>query len=62
MSGRFEILEAIGTGGMGRVYKAVQRPLGREVALKILNPKYDGTKDPGFEPRFFLEASMVAQV
>lgn len=62
MSGRFEILEAIGTGGMGRVYKAVQRPLGREVALKILNPKYDGTKDPGFERRFFLEASMTAKL
>ncbi len=62
LSGRFEIIEPIGTGGMGRVYKAVQRPLGREVALKVLNPKYDGTKDPGFERRFFLEASMTAKL
>lgn len=62
LSGRFEIIEAIGTGGMGRVYKAVQRPLGREVALKVLNPKYDGTRDPGFERRFFLEASMTAKL
>ncbi|MFO0601228.1 MAG: serine/threonine-protein kinase [Myxococcaceae bacterium] len=62
LSGRFEIVQPIGVGGMGRVYKAVQRPLGREVALKVLNPRYDGTKDPGFERRFFLEASMTAKL
>ncbi len=62
LSGRFEIVAPIGIGGMGRVYKAVQQPLGREVALKVLNPRYDGTKDPGFERRFFLEASMTAKL
>ncbi len=62
LSGRFEIVAPIGVGGMGRVYRAVQRPLGREVALKVLNPRYDGTKDPGFERRFFLEASMTSKL
>jgi serine/threonine-protein kinase len=62
LSGRFEIVAPLGIGGMGRVYKAVQRPLGREVALKVLNPRYDGTKDPGFERRFFLEASMTSKL
>ncbi|MFZ5443021.1 MAG: serine/threonine protein kinase [Myxococcota bacterium] len=62
LSGRFEIIAPLGVGGMGRVYKAVQQPLGREVALKVLNPRYDGTRDPGFERRFFLEASMTARL
>ncbi|MCA2977771.1 MAG: serine/threonine protein kinase [Myxococcaceae bacterium] len=62
LSGRFHIVEAIGAGGMGRVYKAVQRPLDRIVALKVLNPRYPGAKDPGFERRFFLEASMTAKL
>lgn len=62
LNGRFEIVSPLGVGGMGRVYKAVQQPLGREVALKVLNPRYDGTKDPGFERRFFLEASMTSKL
>ncbi len=62
LSDRFEIVAPIGIGGMGRVYKAVQRPLDRIVALKVLNPRYDGSKDPGFEKRFFLEASMTAKL
>ncbi len=62
LSGRFEIVAPLGVGGMGRVYKAMQRPLDRMVALKVLNPRYDGSKDPGFEKRFFLEASMTAKL
>ncbi len=62
LSGRFQIVEPLGVGGMGRVYKAIQQPLDRLVALKVLNPRYDGTKDPGFERRFFLEASMTAKL
>ncbi len=59
---RFTILEPLGMGGMGKVYKALQSPLDRLVALKILSPRYSGTKDPGFERRFFLEAAMTAKL
>ncbi len=59
---RFKILEALGSGGMGRVYKAIQAPLDRPVALKILNPQYGQDKDPGFQRRFFLEASVTARL
>ena len=59
---RFEILELIARGGMGRVYRARQKPLGREVALKILDPRYKGEEDPEFQARFFLEASTSAKL
>lgn len=62
LNGRFTILEPLGVGGMGKVYKAMQAPLDRMVALKVLNPKYSGNKDPGFERRFFLEAAMTAKL
>ncbi len=62
LNGRFTVLEQIGTGGMGRVYKALQAPLDRVVALKILNPNYGAGKDPGFQKRFFLEASMTSKL
>jgi serine/threonine protein kinase len=37
---KYELYEKLGEGGMGIVYKAQQRSMAREVALKILSPKY----------------------
>lgn len=55
-----EILELLGRGGMGAVYKARQRDLDRVVALKILRPGLDA--DPGFAERFSREARALAQL
>lgn len=52
----------IARGGMGKVYRAEQVPLGREVALKVLHPNYSGDSDPEFHKRFFLEASTTAKL
>ena len=60
LNDRFTILEPIGVGGMGKVYKAIQSPLDRVVAIKILTP--NGGVDPGFRQRFFLEASLTSKL
>jgi hypothetical protein len=57
---QLEILEQIGQGGMGAVYKARQPALDRLVALKIL--KLPATADPGFAERFIREAKTLARL
>jgi serine/threonine protein kinase len=54
------IIELIGRGGMGAVYKARQKSLGRFVALKILNPRH--AANPSFAERFSREAQALAEL
>jgi serine/threonine protein kinase len=55
-----EVLELLGRGGMGVVYKARQSKLNRLVALKILPP--DSGRDPAFAERFSREAQALARL
>src|SRR5882757_10422457 len=57
---QLEILELIGKGGMGAVYKARQKQLDRLVALKILPPGIG--HDPAFAERFAREARALAKL
>jgi serine/threonine protein kinase len=56
---QLEILEFVGQGGMGAVYKARQPALDRLVAVKVLSPEAAG--DPAFAERFSREARSLAR-
>ncbi len=64
LSGRairgFELSERVGTGGYGVVYRATQSTVGRDVAVKIILPKY--ADRPEFIRRFETEAQLVARL
>ena len=62
IDGRYRIVGTLGVGGMGRVYRAIQEPLGRSVALKVLATHQLEASDPQFQKRFFLEASVTAKL
>lgn len=56
--GRYEILERVGRGGMGTVYKARDPRLGRLVALKVISGDGDVTDE--LKTRFYREAQACA--
>lgn len=58
--GNYQIQERLGAGGMAVVYRAIQEPLGREVALKALAPSL--ISDRAFLQRFELEARTLARL
>src|SRR5262245_2365383 len=60
IAGRYELRELGGTGGMSSVYRAHDRLLDRNVALKILHERH--SKDADYVERFRREARTVAQL
>ena len=60
LAGRFEILDYVAAGGMGRVYRANQLHLDREVAIKLMDHGEDDAEE--FQKRFYLEASLCARL
>ncbi|HEX7422644.1 MAG TPA: protein kinase [Terriglobales bacterium] len=60
LGGRYEILQMIGEGGMGAVYKAEDRELGRTVALKVIRPEL--ASNPEILQRFKQEILLASKV
>lgn len=58
--GPYELVAALGSGGMGEVYRAKHARLGREVAVKVLRPEFAAM--PDVVHRFFQEAKVVNDI
>ena len=58
LAGRYEIIDKLGEGGMGEVYRALDKTLGRQVAVKVLPEIF--TKDLERLARFEREARILA--
>jgi serine/threonine-protein kinase len=59
---KYKITSLLARGGMGKVYKALQSPLDRVCAVKVLTPPQNESVDGQFHKRFFLEASIGARL
>ncbi len=60
VDGRFKVLSKLGQGGMGDVYRAQQRSVGREVAIKVI--KAELSADRVAAKRFLREAKLLSRV
>ncbi|MEU4014179.1 Stk1 family PASTA domain-containing Ser/Thr kinase [Microbacterium sp. NPDC028030] len=60
IAGRYRVDELIGHGGMAKVYRGYDLTLGREVAIKILDPEL--ARDTAFRTRFRLEAQAASRM
>ena len=58
--GRYQLIELLGRGGMGEVWRAHDTTIDRTVALKMLLPHY--ATDPEFDKRFRREARAAARL
>src|SRR5437588_8103168 len=58
--GKYEVLEVVGRGGMGVVYKAVDPEIGRLVGIKMMTGKV--ISDPGHLKRFYREAQSAGKL
>jgi predicted Ser/Thr protein kinase len=60
LDGRYRVLGRLGRGGMGTVYDALQEPIGRPVALKVLRDEL--ARDSQAIERFLREAQVVSRL
>jgi serine/threonine-protein kinase len=64
INGKYRIVCVLAHGGMGKIYRAEQMTLGRQVALKILRTRFadEIADDPNFQRRFLLEANILSRL
>lgn len=62
LDGRYQVIEPIGQGAMGKVYRALQIALNRIVAVKVLDLNYGPGRDDAFRQRFLVEAALTARL
>ncbi|MBL9013280.1 MAG: serine/threonine protein kinase, partial [Myxococcales bacterium] len=60
LDGRYAIVERIGQGGMGAVYRGVQRSVDRQVAIKVVTPSM--MSEPAIIKRFLREARLASRL
>lgn len=60
LAGRYEVRSPLGKGGMGRVYRAYDRVLEEEVALKVLRPEF--AREPEMARRFLSEIKLARRI
>jgi serine/threonine protein kinase len=60
IGGRFQIIELLGMGGMGAVYKAYDRDIERVIALKCIRPEL--SSHPEIVQRFTQELLLARQI
>jgi serine/threonine-protein kinase len=60
LDGRYTILEKLGQGGMGAVYRGSQHSVGREVAIKVISPSL--ISEPDVIKRFLREAKLASKL
>ncbi|MFQ5945708.1 MAG: serine/threonine-protein kinase [Anaerolineae bacterium] len=58
--GNYRIVEEIAHGGMGVIYRGIQEPLGREVAVKVMTESL--ARDQSFVDRFIREAQIASRL
>src|SRR4030042_4378642 len=62
VAGRYESRAELGRGTMGVVYRAYDRDLGRDVALKVIRSTVEGADAQSYERRFLNEARAAARL
>jgi serine/threonine protein kinase len=62
LGGHFELVEVVGGGGMGTVYRARDTRSQRDVAVKVLDPRFDPARDPASRERFLREARLSTRL
>ena len=60
LDGRYTVLEKLGAGGMGAVYRGLQHAVGREVAIKVVAPRL--VAEPDVIKRFLREAKLASRL